>query len=126
MRPLMIRRRLFLAAITFASLPVSLKADPPAFPEDPAQALERTSFQTSKPWSPQGNLWADVAVVYGMGMGWRERGYRGHLMTGVLWGDDQDYLYGNTTARTTKTTRRRIAMGARSGTAAMSSTIFLN
>jgi hypothetical protein len=74
---------------------------PPAFPEDPAQILERTSFQTAMPWSPQGNLRADVAMVYGIGNGlaervrsWRERGYRVHLMTGVSWGDYQDYLYG--------------------------------
>ena len=25
---------------------------------------------------------------------WRERGYRVHLMTGVSWGNYQDYLYG--------------------------------
>ena len=97
----MFRPRLSLTAIIFASLPLSLKADPPAFPEDPAQALERTSFQTSKAWSPLGNLRADVAMVYGIGNGlaervasWRDRGYRVHLMTGVSWGDYQDYLYG--------------------------------
>ncbi len=78
-----------------------LRADPPAFPEDPAAVRERTSFQTSKAWSPQGNLRADVAMVYGLGptmpdrvKSWRDRGYRVHLMTGVSWGDYQDYLYG--------------------------------
>ena len=97
----MIHSRFFLAAITFASLPLSLQADPPAFPEDLAQVLERTSFQTSKAWSPLGNLRADVAMVYGIGNGlpervasWRDRGYRVHLMTGVSWGEYQDYLYG--------------------------------
>ena len=76
-------------------------ANPPAFPADPAAILERTSFQTSKPWSAQGNLRADVAMVYGLDksmpervQSWRERGYRVHLMTGVSWGDYQDYLYG--------------------------------
>lgn len=75
--------------------------NPPAFPEDPAQVLERTSFQTSQPWSPRGNLRADVAMVYGIGnnleervKSWRDRGYRVHLMTGVSWGEYQDYLYG--------------------------------
>jgi hypothetical protein len=73
----------------------------PAFPEDPDAALERTCFQTSKPWSPQGNLRSDVAMVYGIDKtmpdrvaSWRNRGYRVHLMTGVAWGEYQDYLYG--------------------------------
>ncbi len=95
------RPTLFLAAISFGGLPFLLQADPPAFPEDPAQLRERTSFQTGKPWSPLGNLRADVAMVYGIGNGlaervksWRDRGYRVHLMTGVSWGEYQDYLYG--------------------------------
>ena len=65
------------------------------------KTLERTSFQTSKPWSPLGNLRADVAMVYGIDKTlpdrvktWRDRGYRVHLMTGVSWGEYQDYLYG--------------------------------
>lgn len=76
-------------------------ANPPPFPEDPDQHLERTSFQTSRPWSPLGNLRSDVAMVYGIDASlpdrvrsWRERGYRVHLMTGVSWGQYQDYLYG--------------------------------
>ncbi len=75
--------------------------NPPAFPPDPDQALERTSFQTSQPWSPLGNLRSDVAMVYGINASlpervrsWRDRGYRVHLMTGVSWGEYQDYLYG--------------------------------
>ncbi len=82
----------------------SVKADTtnaPAFPTDPDQILERTSFQTSKPWSPLGNLRSDVAIVYGIDSSlpdrvksWRDRGYRVHLMTGVSWGHYQDYLYG--------------------------------
>ena len=81
---------------------ISLRAaNPPAFPADPAQAFERTSFQTAKAWSPLGNLRADVAMVYGIDASlpervksWRDRGYRVHLMTGVSWGNYQDYLYG--------------------------------
>src|ERR1043165_2090783 len=71
------------------------------FPQDPAQYLERTSFQTAQSWNPNGNLRSDVAMVYGIGptlpdrvKSWRDRGYRVHLMTGVSWGDYQDYLYG--------------------------------
>jgi hypothetical protein len=62
---------------------------------------ERLSFQTSGPWSPRTNLNADVAMVYGIGprmpanIGtWRERGYTTHVMTGVAWGQYQDYLNG--------------------------------
>ncbi|MDB6171863.1 MAG: hypothetical protein JWL59_1174 [Chthoniobacteraceae bacterium] len=87
--------------LILCSLPFLLKAEDPVFPGDPAAILERTSFQTAKPWSQQGNLRADVAMIYGIGesmaerlRSWRDRGYRVHLMTGVSWGDYQDYLYG--------------------------------
>jgi len=92
---------MLLVAICFACPKFSLAAEPPAFPADPLQGLERTSFQTSKAWSEQGNLRADVAMVYGIDKtmpervkSWRDRGYRVHLMTGVSWGQYQDYLYG--------------------------------
>jgi hypothetical protein len=72
-----------------------------AFPTDTNQVLERTCFQTGKAWSPQGNLRSDVAIVYGIDAHlperietWREHGYRIHVMTGVAWGQYQDYLYG--------------------------------
>jgi hypothetical protein len=71
------------------------------FPPDPAQALERTCFQTARPWVETANLRSDVAIVYGIDPGlpkriqsWRDRGYRIHVMTGVSWGNYQDYLYG--------------------------------
>ena len=71
------------------------------FPPDPLQELERTCFQTGEPWGGLGNLRSDVAIVYGINGtmparvdGWRDRGYRIHLMTGVSWGEYQDYLYG--------------------------------
>ena len=48
-----------------------------------------------------GNLRSDVAIAYGIDAGlpqriqtWRDRGYRIHVMTGVSWGQYQDYLYG--------------------------------
>ena len=71
------------------------------FPPDPAQAIERTCFQTAQAWSGPANLRSDVAIVYGIDTGlpqriasWRDRGYRIHVMTGVSWGSYQDYLYG--------------------------------
>ncbi len=87
--------------LTLALTSLAWAQNPPPFPADPAQTLERTSFQTSKAWSPQGNLRSDVAMVYGIDASmpervnsWRDRGYRVHLMTGVSWGQYQDYLYG--------------------------------
>jgi len=71
------------------------------FPQDPNQSLERTCFQTGKPWSEKGDLRSDVALVYGIDRSlpdrmqtWRDHGYRIHVMTGVSWGAYQDYLYG--------------------------------
>lgn len=68
---------------------------------DPKQTLERTSFQTAKPWDPGVQLGSDVAMYYGIGpdlgariASWKAQGYRVHVMTGVSWGEYQDYLYG--------------------------------
>ncbi|HQL77556.1 MAG TPA: hypothetical protein PLU91_05100 [Verrucomicrobiota bacterium] len=73
---------------------------PRAFPPDPQQHLERTCFQTASPWSGIANLRSDVAIVYGVDPAlpqriqtWRDRGYLIHVMTGVSWGNYQDYLY---------------------------------
>ncbi|HWD00692.1 MAG TPA: hypothetical protein VG456_28240, partial [Candidatus Sulfopaludibacter sp.] len=72
-----------------------------AFSASERSAEERLSFQTSGPWSPRTNLNADVAMVYGIGPRmpanietWRQHGYTVHVMTGVAWGEYQDYLYG--------------------------------
>ncbi|HEY3285190.1 MAG TPA: hypothetical protein VGN26_23205 [Armatimonadota bacterium] len=69
--------------------------------QDPRQTEERTAFQTGGPYRDEVNSRADVAIVYGIDKGmpervktWRDRGYRVHLMTGVAWGEYQDYLYG--------------------------------
>ena len=68
---------------------------------DEIMAQERTCFQTEKPWSPEGDLRADVAVVYGIDTNlpvriksWRAHDYHIQVMTGVAWGKYQDYLYG--------------------------------
>lgn len=62
---------------------------------------ERLSFQSFDAWSPRTHLDADVAMVYGIDPSlparietWRRRGYRVHVMTGVAWGEYQDYLFG--------------------------------
>ena len=87
-------------AVAFAAAILAQETIPP-FPPDPNQSLERTCFQTGQAWSPNGNLRSDVAIVYGIDARlpdriatWRQRGYRIHVMTGVSWGEYQDYLYG--------------------------------
>lgn len=61
----------------------------------------RTTFQTFAPWSPRTHVPAGAAMVYGIDptlpgrmRSWRERGYDVQVMTGVSWGQYQDYLYG--------------------------------
>jgi hypothetical protein len=63
--------------------------------------LERTCFQSGALWSGPANLPADVAIAYGIDPSlpnrvktWRDHGYVVHLMTGVSWGQYQDYYYG--------------------------------
>jgi hypothetical protein len=76
-------------------------AQTPARPADPQQVQERTSFQTGAQWDPMLQLRSDVAMCYGVGPDigervarWKAQGYRVHVMTGVAWGNYQDYLYG--------------------------------
>ena len=75
--------------------------DPSPFAGDPDQILERTCFQTGSAWTTKNDLRSDVAIVYGIDTNlpariatWRDHGYRIHVMTGVAWGQYQDYLYG--------------------------------
>lgn len=71
---------------------------------------EKTAFQTSREWCPTIDNRADVAIVYGVGgnpsdkskripfeervQSWRDRGYTVHFMTGIAWGEYQDYFTG--------------------------------
>ena len=71
---------------------------------------EKTVFQTSREWRPTIDNRGDVAIVYGVGgnpsdrsrripfeervKSWRERGYKTHFMTGIAWGEYQDYFTG--------------------------------
>ncbi len=64
-------------------------------------ADERLVFQTWAPWSPRTHIEGDVAIVYGIDPtlpsrieSWRAHGYPIHVMTGVSWGDYNDYLDG--------------------------------
>ncbi|MDR2362342.1 MAG: hypothetical protein LBD91_06390 [Prevotellaceae bacterium] len=75
-----------------------------AQPGTPA-TKEKTAFQTSGAWKPVTDVRADVAIVYGVNdnrrapfeqrvQSWRERGYTTHFMTGIAWGQYQDYFTG--------------------------------
>jgi hypothetical protein len=69
---------------------------------------EKTSFQTAQPWKPATDVRADVAIIYGVRdyqrngiitfedrvRSWQEKGYTTHFMTGIAWGDYQDYFTG--------------------------------
>lgn len=65
------------------------------------RALERTGFQQAGPPSPRFDLRTDFVMPYGTSdaalaqlKDWRAAGYVLHLMTGVAWGNYQDYLDG--------------------------------
>jgi len=62
---------------------------------------EKTSFQVSEPWRPEYDVRSDIAMVYGMDStfnervkGYREHGYNVQFMTGIAWGNYQDYFTG--------------------------------
>src|SRR3954468_24889438 len=96
-----VRARLLMLLCSWLFAIGCVGAEPNPFASDSQQALERTGFQPSQPWSSAGNLRSDVAIAYGIGADlparmqtWRDHGYRLHVMTGVSWGQYQDYLYG--------------------------------
>ena len=72
----------------------------------------KTIFQTSGPWKPLTDVRADAALVYGTvdrpGLSfeqrlqsWRDKGYQTQFMTGVAWGEYQDYFLGKWDGDTT-------------------------
>ena len=69
------------------------------------QPKEKTAFQTSHQWIPEIDVRSDIAIVYGVNergkisfedrvKSWRERGYQTHFMTGIAWGQYDDYFLG--------------------------------
>ncbi len=69
------------------------------------QKKEKTCFQTSGPWKPVTDIRADVAIIYGANdrkdfsfvqrmKSWQDKGYITHFMTGIAWGEYQDYFTG--------------------------------
>lgn len=84
-------------------------AAPPKGALNPAAPTgEKTAFQTSNPWKPVTDVRADVAIVYSVKdhhgkanmtfeervQTWRDKGYTTHFMTGIAWGEYQDYFTG--------------------------------
>ncbi len=76
--------------------------------ESQIQSREKTVFQTSNSWKPVIDVRADVAIIYSVKdhheqgnltfeervQTWRERGYTTHFMSGIAWGEYQDYFTG--------------------------------
>jgi hypothetical protein len=96
------RVSIFALALVIATVSCLFGEESPApFSTDTNQVLERTCFQTGKPWTPQTDLRSEVAIVYSIDTNlparlvtWRDQGYRVHVMTGAAWGEYHDYLYG--------------------------------
>jgi len=70
-----------------------------------SQLKEKTAFQTGSAWRPEIDVRSDIAIVYGAGdrpgmtfeqrvKSWRDHGYQTHFMTGIAWGEYQDYFLG--------------------------------
>jgi hypothetical protein len=74
--------------------------------------LDKTSFQTSRAWKPSIDSRADIAMVYGVNgnpsenqkedrssfqfrvNSWKKKGYHVQFMTGIAWGEYQNYFMG--------------------------------
>ena len=66
---------------------------------------QKTTFQTAGPWKPATDIRSDAVMVYGVNdnrrhsfaervQSWREHNYTTHFMTGIAWGQYQDYFTG--------------------------------
>ena len=65
---------------------------------------QKTSFQESRPFSSSFDIRADIAMVYGINgnggdfedrvKGYRDKGYEVQFMTGIAWGEYQEYFLG--------------------------------
>jgi hypothetical protein len=85
-----------LSIICFACI-VTCATDQPVA----AQFREKTSFQIAAPWRPEYDVRSDIAIIYGMNQSFEERaaeykkrGYTIQFMTGIAWGEYQDYFTG--------------------------------
>ncbi len=88
----------FLPAITFFSL---LNSHVFSQKKMTNSLPDKTSFQESAPWSAAYDVRTDIAMVYGMDSTfekrvkeYRKHGYNVQFMTGIAWGNYQDYFTG--------------------------------
>lgn len=70
-------------------------------------AQSKTSFQIAKRWLPEYDVRSDIAILYGMDStfqhrykSWSEKGYQIQFMTGIAWGEYQDYFTGRFDGKT--------------------------
>lgn len=71
---------------------------------------EKTAFQVADGWHEDYDVRSDVAIVYGINdaggnfeqrvKSWRDKGYTVHFMTGIAWGQYQDYFMGKFDGKT--------------------------
>lgn len=71
---------------------------------------EKTAFQIAAAWKPDYDVRSDIAIVYGIHDDgghfaervklWKEKGYTVHFMTGIAWGQYQDYFMGKWDGKT--------------------------
>ena len=96
-------------AFLLAALTLQACSQPPQKTKEQQKASgEKTTFQTANPWKPVTDVRADVAIVYSVKehhqkttitfeqrvQSWRDKGYQTHFMTGIAWGEYQDYFTG--------------------------------
>ena len=72
-----------------------------SFAQKTDSVKDKTSFQIAAPWNAAYDVRSDVAMVYGYDStfaervkGYREHGYNVQFMTGIAWGNYQDYFSG--------------------------------
>ena len=95
---------------TFSTLLSLVAGASIAFAAAPRDSV-KTTFQSSREWRPTIDNRADAVMVYGIGgnpsdknrkgytfeervKSWRDHGYITHFMTGIAWGEYQDYFTG--------------------------------
>jgi hypothetical protein len=87
-------------SVALATLLFSLHAN-----RTSCQPTEKTTFQTGGVWKPTTDTRSDVAIVYGVSdrrdmtfeqrvQSWRDHGYKAAFMTGIAWGNYQEYFTG--------------------------------
>src|ERR1700712_1375932 len=95
----MYQRKIFIVTVLVAFIHPGLTAQP--------NTADKTSFQASAPWNAAYDVRSDIAMVYGMDStftervkGYKDHGYNVQFMTGIAWGNYQDYFTGKFDGKT--------------------------